>query len=673
MRLVQSFKKMPYLAVIFSVFTLCALTVSMHGEAAAGHDVAALSGEDAALTHQALLAVQKKQWGSAERQIARTRNPLSAKLFYWLKYTEGAGDVQFNRLAAFIRANPDWPSQGTLQLRAEKNMPRDLSDRAVIAWFSDYAPRTPDGMNRYLSALKNTGRTAELEKQARHWWRETLLTPAQQVDFLRAYGAMLDRDSHIRRLDTLLFAEHYTNARSLAMLLGGGYPALADARIALSEDKSGIDHLIAKVPGVLKDDPGLAFERLRWRRRHDLDYRAMEILHRPPPVEKISNPADWWRERHIIARRLMEEKHYKSAYLLVSEHMQEEGLPFAQAEFLAGFLALRFLDEPWRAFEHFEALYHRTKTPLSRARGAYWAARASEALKYDEIAQHWYQVAARYPTAYYGQQAQKYLQIAYREPERVPPQGSEPGRSAFEGKEMVQMARILQNANMWEEVTDFLNALARQTQTPEEYLYVADLARELKHYHNAIAIAKQGLGRNIFLMDHAYPTLLSYMKGIDADWALVHGVIRQESAFNQKAVSPAGARGLMQLMPATARDVARKEGVSHATEWLTNNPAHNIRLGAGYLTQMLERYDGSYPLAVAAYNGGPGRVDRWLKEWGDPRKGGIAMEDWMELIPVYETRNYVQRVLEGAYVYHVKLGDVQRKSGYTTALYTPAY
>lgn len=620
-----------------------------------------LEGRALSLTHQALLAVKKDQWDRGERLIAQADNPLATKLYQWLYFTHrDSAVVRFDSLATFMRTNPEWPLQGRMRRVAERAMPPGLSDEAVIVWFRQFPPRSAAAMIRYLDALEDAaGQTARIEAILAPWWEDALLTPDEQSYFLKHYAAYMTRAMHQKRFDQMLFHDHYTNARVLARIMGGGYPALAEARIGLAEDKSNLDRLIAAVPGDLKNDPGLQYERLHWRRVHDYDYRAIEILHRPPSAERIGNLAAWWRERHIIARRLIESKQYNSVYLLVSKHQQKDGLGFAQAEFLSGWLALRFLDEPWRAFEHFERLYNNTKTPISRARGAYWAGRASEALGHKEIAQQWYRAAARHQTAFYGQVALAALDEEYVPPQQLPPAGTPGGKLAFEHQEMVQAARLLSNAGLRRETTDFLNALAEAAQTPEEYLYVADLARELKHYHNGIRLAKEGLQKNIFLMDHAYPTMLSRMHNVDTEWALVHALIRQESAFDYEAVSPAGARGLMQLMPATARDIAQKKGLRHSTDWLTRNPDYNIRLGSYYIQQMLDYYDGSYPLAVAAYNGGPGRVDRWLKEIGDPRKGEIEMPDWIESIPVYETRNYVQRVLEGVYVYRLKLRHIQ--------------
>ncbi len=630
-----------------------------------------MSSEDKAAVHEALLAIKKKRWKQAETLIAETRDPLAAKIYYWFYYTKAAGPVQFSRISSFARQNPDWPLQGKLELYVEKAMPSDLPDEEVVRWFRDHDPKTSDGMAHYLKALKNRGMDKTLKKISQGWWREALLSPQQQQRFLQRYKTLLDREDHVARMNMLLFNRHYTNAKVIAGILGKGHGALVQARIALAEDKSGVDHIVASVPPHLKNDPGLLYERLNWRRRHKKNFAAIEILHNPPPAETIPNLAGWWKERHIIARRLMESGQYESAYLLVEKHQQEEGLGFAQAEFLAGWLALRFMEKPWRAFEHFEALYHRTSTPISRARAAYWAGRASEGLGHPDIARQWFRMAARHQTAFYGQLAVGALETEHKPPQQVPPERTLAGHQLFSGKEMVQAVQILNSAGLRKETTAFLDALARQVDVPEDYRLVAELAEEMGHNHNAIRIAKRGLNRDIFLMEQAYPTMLSRMRHVDVEWALVHALIRQESAFDEKAVSPAGARGLMQLMPATARGTARRLKTSHRTGWLTSNPEHNIRLGVSYLQQMLDRFDGSYPLALAAYNAGPGRVDRWLRQFGDPREKEIDIVDWIELIPVYETRNYVQRVLEGVYIYRLKLRDIQKniKAPIHVALY----
>lgn len=613
-------------------------------------------------TVQALKTARRGDWSRAGEVIRRTGDPLAEKIFNWLYYARSGQLQSFDRVTAFIRRNPEWPSQGTLKRAAEKALNDKVRDEDVVYWFRDYPPQTVDAMDRYLRALAVQGRAEEMKKALRGWWKGATLTADQQSRFLKSYSRHLDTAANVARLDTLLLGGQYTNARAIARVLGRGYPQLAEARIVLSENKGGVDGRLAHVPAHLRNDPGLLYERLRWRRRHNLDFEAIEILHSQPPADKINNLPDWWTEQHIIARRLIENKQYESAYLLVSKHQQKEGIAFAQAEFLAGWLALRFLNKPWDAFEHFEKLYRGTVTPASRSKAAYWAGRASEALKHNEVAIKWYRAAARYQTVFYGQMAIGALDDAYKPPQQLPPEKKIDDELAFDAKEMVQAAKLLHKAGYRKETTAFLDALASSVKTPEDYLLVAELSEKLDHYHNAVRIAKEGLSKNIMLMDHAYPTLLQRMKRVNIEWALVHALIRQESAFDYEAESPAGALGLMQIMPATAREVAKKNGLSYNPGRLTSDPDYNIRLGTSYMQSLLDRFDGSYALALAGYNGGPARVSQWLDKFGDPRKGEIDMIDWIELIPVYETRNYVQKVLEGVYIYRLKLQGVQKSA-----------
>jgi len=621
-----------------------------------------MSADDRATVLKALSAIRKGQWKNAENLVASTRDPLAAKLYYWLAYTKHANDVKFDRITGFVEQNPDWPGQSKLRLAAEKAINSNVADADIIAWFADRKPLTPDGMENYLDALSRKGDTAKLQQVVREWWKDASLSPDQQTRFLKKYGKHIDEKANRLRFDKMLLQEKYTNARAIAQVLGRGYPALAEARIVIASDGKGVDGVIARVPAHLAGDPGLLYERMRWRRRNGKLYDALEILHNPPAADMITNPEDWWKEQHIIVRDFIEKKQYESAYLVVSKHRQKEGVAFAEAEFLSGWLALRFLKQPWKAFEHFEALYHGVETPISKARGAYWAGRASDELKHPEIARQWYRVAARHQTTYYGQLALAALDDEYKPPQQLPPERTLAAQAAFNSSEMAQVARILNKAGYRKETTDFLDAMAEKTATPEDYILIADLAEELDHYHNAVRIAKKGLQKNIMMMDHAFPTMLSRMKNIPLEWALVHSIIRQESAFDYDAQSPVGARGLMQLMPATAAETAKKKGWAHQTDWLTTRPEHNIKLGSAYMDQMVKRFDGSYPLALAAYNAGPGRVDRWVKNFGDPRKGEIDIIDWVELIPISETRNYVQRVLESVYVYRMKLQGVQKSA-----------
>jgi soluble lytic murein transglycosylase len=620
----------------------------------------ALSTRDELLTRQALYDASRGKWNDGKAEIALTHDRLAQDLYFWLYYVKDAGIVDFRHVAAILQNHPDWPRQGSLRIIAEKAMPPNMSDDDVAAWFDRFPPKTFDGLGRYLAALQREGRTDKISKTVGDWWRTASLTPDEQARLYNSYGRYIAPHDNLVRLNGQLTAGAYANARIIARMIGHGYPSLVEARIALAQDQPGADGMVDSVPSDLQRDPGLLYERLHWRRVHNYDVGAMEMLHNAPPSDTIPNLEDWYTERQILARRLMAQGQYQSAYLLVADHIEDNGQAVTQAEFLAGWLALEYLKDPWKAFQHFEALYKESDTPNSRSRAAYWAGRASDALNHPEIGRKWYQVASKSQTAFYGQLAIGRLSNEYKPPQEMPPQRTVAGQNAFNRLDMVQAARLLHQAGFRNETSEFLNALSDSVTTPEQYLYVAELSRDLDHLSNAVRIARKGLQKGIFLMDAAFPTILKDMRGVTVEWALVHGIIRQESSFDYTALSPVGARGLMQLMPGTADMMARKLGLPQRVDELTTDPNYNIRLGSAYLQMLLNKYNGSYPLAVAAYNGGPGRVDGWLRQYGDPRAGQIDIVDWIELIPITETRNYVQRVLEGVYIYRIKLRDVQK-------------
>lgn len=653
-----------------AILMLCAMSMPVATAAAIdntqGTPAVALTKENRQAILQGLKAARQDRWTEAKRLVTQTQDKAALSTYEWLYFTKGVkenGTVEFDRIAKFIKENPEWPRQNALKLLAERSMPATISDAEMIAWFDQNTPQTATSMSRYVAALNNQGRQAVAKQRLNEWWPRAALNNTEQAFFLDRYAATIDKDVHVARFNTVLFRQQYTNARALARMIGKGYPALADARIALAQNTPDVNRLVQAVPAHLQDDPGFMLERLRWRRKNNMDFGAIEILQNMPPAEQIPNLGEWWKERNIIARRLIEKKDYRTAYIVVARHGMKQGADFAAAEFMAGWLALRFNKQADKAFGHFEALYNGTATPISRSRGAYWAGKASKALKQDAIATQWYQAAARYQTAFYGQMAIGELEAAQRPPQQVAPRRAIGAETRFYSKDIVKAARLLHDAGYWRETTEFLDAMSNDIKDPEEYILIADLAESLEHYHNAVRIGKKGLEKNIMMVDHAFPTILPRMRNVQQEWALVHGLIRQESQFDPQARSPVGAMGLMQIMPATGKEVAKRAGIPHQNDWLISRPDHNIAIGERYLGQLLRRYDGSYPLALAAYNGGMGNVDKWIARFGDPRKGEIDMIDWVEMIPFDETRNYVQRVMESTYIYRLKMRALQHSVG----------
>jgi len=569
----------------------------------------------------------------------------------WLRYYKGEGKPGYDSIARFITRHPDYPGMNRLREAAERAMPEDIDDASALKWFTANPPQTTFGMRTYARALERAGRGEEARRKINEWWRTTLMTPVEQSRAFMAFATYLDRGAHQERLRHLIYRQQYSNARAVAEALGPGYGALTEARIAIRSGKGNPNAHIGRIPQSLMNDEGLLFDRLVFRRKAESNAGAIEMLNRAPAFDRLYNADDWGRERGIIVRRLFEEKKYGMAYKLAADHRLKSGAGFANNEWMAGWLALEFLKKPWEAFEHFERLYHGVETPISKSRAAFWAGLASERLRHPDIARKWYEVGAKHTTTFYGQLSAQKLG---RE-ERVRVDSASPS-AAMRTSSLASAARWLKRNGYGTEAQMFFNVMLSKGQTHGDFAAIAEIANSISMSNVAIRAAQESERKNgVTLVGYAFPKIEKYMKDDNVEWALVHALVRQESRYDAAAVSSAGARGLMQLMPATANEVAKRAGLSHQTAWLTSRPAHNVDLGTRYLHQLLQKYNGNYALALAAYNAGPSRVDRWIRELGDPRAPGVNFINWIETIPIYETRNYVQRVLESVYVYRQTL------------------
>jgi soluble lytic murein transglycosylase len=614
-----------------------------------------LTQQDLAIYKQAFKAAADDRHDDALRIAAPAKDRLPAKIIRWMKLQAPQGG-SFQEVSAFLRENPDWPGQLALRRTAEAAMgDAALPPGEITGWFRQYAPLTNDGFMRYADTLLLNGERDRGLALIRQRWADTNFNNGEEQDFLFRYKEHLRRQDHIARVDRLLWDHQEGPAKRMLPLVGDGWDALIEARMALFEENRAVDAALAKVPESLRDDPGLLYERLRYRRKRNDEDGALEILRHQPA--KLGRPALWWTERHILARRALERQDLKLAYALAKGHGLTDGTPFAEAEFLSGFLALRSLDMPTEAFGHFQRLYKSVTAPISKARGAYWSGRAAEALGRREEARDWYAKAVPYGTTFYGQLAAHKLDSHAHVRLPSEPKVEQSEAATFERHEVVRAVRLLVEieGREGERVTAFLRRISLQSKVPEDYALAARLARELHRPDLAVASAKDAAQNEIYLVEAGYPVIRT--EGTETpEPALVHALIRQESTFNPNIVSSAGARGLMQLMPGTAQLVANKLGIKkHQHGKLISDPQYNIRLGSAYIAEMINRYSGSYVLAVASYNAGPGRVSQWLNTYGDPRGTGVDVVDWVEMIPIYETRNYVQRVMEAMLVYRARL------------------
>jgi peptidoglycan lytic transglycosylase len=611
----------------------------------------ALSDGDRRVYSEAFAAAKRGAWGHAFRLAKSAHDPLPAEVLRWLEYKSPGSGASFAATTDFIDSHPDWPAQRALREQAETAI-ASATDSQLAAWFKLHPPTLPAARLREAQIWMDSGRKDEATDLIRRTWIEGDFTPVEERLMLQRYRHVLRREDNAQRLDRLIWDGRYREATRMLRHVDAGDAALGQARIELAESGPAVDRFIDRVPAGLRNDPGLLYERLRWRRRKGLDDDAAEILEHAPA--KLEHPAAWARERLIIARRLLDDGQTARAYRLAAHHAVSSGTVYAELEFLAGWIALRGLHQSETAYNHFVALYDNVTLPISLARGAYWAARAAEAMHQDTLADAWYRSAAPEVTTYYGQLAAAHLgdmgaAASLREPKPTPQQ-----RNAFDRSPFVQIVDDLAEIGDRDDLAPFLRHITDEQRTPAGFLLAARLARAAGRPDMAVVAAKHASYEGVMLIDDGYP-IAKLPSGGRIETPLLLAMTRQESAFDRGAVSSAGAIGMMQLMPATAHKIARSLHMRFSLRKLTHDVGYNITLGRAYLDSLIDQFSGSYVLAVASYNAGPSRVRQWMRDNGDPRKADVDMVDWIERIPLTETRNYVQRVLENLQIYRLRL------------------
>jgi len=618
---------------------------------------AELSANDRLTYGKALEAAEKKRWRDSLDAAANGSNDLATSYFRWLYYIQPGAEPSFEEIASFIEAHRDWPSQRRLLRTAEEQLKDrgEGDDALVLDWFERYPPVSVTGRVRLAEALLRKGEHDEGSKLLRAAWVDGNFSRRDERLLLRRHRQLLTQEDHAQRLDRLLWDRRRGPARRLLPQVDNDLRTLGIARIGLIESAGNVDTLISRVPEALRTDPGLAFERVRWRRTKGFDERAREILLEPRIAEFRADK--WWRERRIQVRNALYKGEITDAYVVATlSDLEPGGADYAEAEWLAGWVALRFLGEPDLALDHFARLHAAVVYPVSISRAAYWAGRAAEALDDPELAQKWYGDAALFPLTYHGQLAIEKLEGTphLRLPDEPRPTIAE--AESFPDREMTRLTRVLNDLGENRRIDPFVLNLDAGVQTAGERLLVAVLAESVGRRDLAVRVAKNAQRDGVYMPTRAYP-LIDMPTTYVEDTALLLAMSRQESAFDPQAVSHAGARGLMQLMPATARRTAKTFKIRYSPGKLTSDPDYNAMLGSAHLKELLETFDGNYVLAVAAYNAGEGRVRRWLRNNGDPRTDEVDAVDWIELIPFTETRDYVQRVMGNLQVYRTRLAQ----------------
>lgn len=623
-----------------------------------------LTDGDISAWRQAIDAAARGDAPAASAAADRAADQTLRPVIDWLDYRRRDSEADFVAIAAFVERHPDWPYLETLRTNAEQRLIDGAADTdAARNWLERHPPLSGDGALAWFRALARTGGTSDRADAIARAWRDLDFSSDAEVRFYNEFRTFFSKDDHLARLDRLIWERQAASARRMLARVDADHAALAAARLALQGREPGVDAVVARVPAALRDAPELWYERLRWRRQAGFDDAARLVLLDPPTtlsaLPQLPRGNRWAQEGQILARRALSEGLVSEAYRLVAANRLERGVEFAESEFLAGWIGHSMLRDHAAALGHFARLYDNVRYPISRARGAFWAGEAAAAHGATAVARDWYRRAAVYPTTYYGQAAL----AALGEPlpaVRLDAAPAAEARRAFVQRDIVAVVRRLGELDRPDIIRPFLLSMMHASEDSDEMMLVAELALVAGQPLEGLRAAKRAHREDGALSAYAYPLVDLPDGPANADRALVLALIRQESGFDRRAVSGSNAQGMMQLLPSTAESVARKLGIAYSRDRLTDDPVYNIRLGSAYFADLLDRFDGAAALALAGYNGGPRNVDRWLALYGDPRKGEIALDDWIESIPYAETRNYVQRVLEAVPVYRQLLGNPLR-------------
>ena len=596
-----------------------------------------------------------KQWTSARNAAQSLRDPVAMEAYEWLRLRQPGID-NFERMAVWVEAHPDWPDERRIQAQGEAALrPGMFPAQKLVNFFGRHAPHTGKGAALYAEALQTLGQHQRANEVAKDAWLNKDMTAEYESRLATKFGRVLN-PLHDQRLDNLIWRTRLTPAKRQLRRASGPARALATARIALLKNEGGVDRLVKAVPASLRNDPGLAYGRMVWRKKRGLRTGAEDMMLEMSRQNRLGKPEKWADERALFVRESLDGKRYKRAYALAAGHGLTEGKYFADMEWLAGWIALRKLNDPNTALSHFTRLHNGVRTPVSKSRAAFWAGEASVAVGDPASASQWRTEGARYQSAFYGQLASERLtgQASLNIPGQIQPVS---GPCTQDPRVAVGAALALGGATV--PARTFFYDAAKTCQNANEVKALGLIAEQQGAFRISIGMSRKVREKGIFVPEISHPLVRLPVQGCRGmrppERALTLSIARQESGFDPKAGSSAGAQGVMQVMPGTAKRTVGSAGLRYSRARLGSDRDYNAIIGQCYLSKMLDRFEGSYPLAIASYNAGPSRIDDWIERNGDPRRGQINMVDWIERIPFHETRNYVQRVLENVAVYRARL------------------
>jgi len=623
-------------------------------------DAPPLTG-DLALVKDAIDAARQGKTADATATEAKISDPVAQKLVEWFILRQADADVGYSRYIAFIASDPNWPGSNAMRRRAEARLWQEKADAATVRNFIGNAPLTAKGRFALARALLSGGDAEGAAREVRKAWASDELTDRTESDVLEAFPNLLTPEDHRARMDKRIGAKDMGAASRAAHRLGSDEVAIVKACIAANGGEKKAESLLGDVPVSARQDLGYALCRINWlTRQNKIEEAARAVIEAPQATMAQQDTDEWWRARRLLARKLLDMNEFKTAY----EVSRTAAVPasdnyHADFYFLTGWIALRYLHDAKAARAYFAHIDEGTTEPIIQARANYWRGRAAEALGDSAAMWNSYEAAARYTTAYYGQLARQKLGIDTISLRPEPP--VEPTHDAILTDELVHAADMLYELGERDTVVSFFASLGEQSNDAQMLAALGELAGRRNDARSMLELGKAALGRGLAVDSYAFPTI-----GIpphtpiapDIGRSMTYAVARTESAFNPRDRSPANAVGLMQVTPEAGRDTAKRFGVSYDWDRMVNDSVYNTQMGAAELSALLSEYKGCHIMVFAGYNAGRGRVREWIKAHGDPRDPNVDPVDWVERIPISETRNYVQRVMENFAVYRVRFQNL---------------
>ena len=614
-----------------------------------------LKEKDYSLAKNIFLLIKKKKWNSALEQTKKVKDKEFKKLVTWLYLKQRGNQATFNDYQNFIANNSDYPRIGRLRYMAEhKIILENTSPKSIINWFDESEPLSGTGKIKLGEAYLKIKETELGESFVKSGWVKADLSKRDVRYYRKKFRKILSTSDHLKRADHLAWNNKYWDLKRMLPYLPKKEKLLYNARFILMTNSYGVDKAISDVPREFIDDLGLQYNRLKWRTRRNRLEGSLEILRKFHGEETLVYPELWWKLRENIARDLIYEKKYSLAYEVSSNHHLDEGPEFADAEWISGWLALSFIGKSKLAVNHFENFYNNVGYPISLARGAFWLGLAHEKNNNLSEAKKYFKESSRFSNTYYGQLAFNKINSDKDFKLSIEHKLTDGYEKEFNKNKLIRHVKLLKEMDKTEFSKDILKHLATLDVEKGSEILAAKLSTDVGRFDYAIQISKQASYEKRFINMFNYPVIPipSEINGKQMpSQELLLAIIRQESEFDARANSHVGAQGLMQIMPGTAKLVARNLKTTYNKSLLKSDTSYNIKLGTYYFNSLLEDYDGVFPFAIGAYNAGPNRIKSWVKRYGDPNKNEINFIDWVELIRFKETRNYVQRVIENINVY----------------------